>query len=376
MEDNKEEGSLEPIVVTESLDPDLLEVNPKKSNKGLIVLLILLIILGIGGYIYYGKYYKNKSVTKENNPQKEEKELKKYSLEKLKTIDVNQAISYFNYDAMHKDYLEMDESNNLADKISVDSELKTVLKVDKNKLYWFKDGKWVKDETITGDIDYFISDFNIENGYKGLIAISGNKLYQFDNPDVLFDGFATEEETNEWAKKWSSNIVYKELELPGAIQNIQITYGYACEGWREYKLLIDNELYYLSTTNEGDLTLVKASEYVKLFTNLVSGCGFAPKGLRADGTINNLVNDSNDKIIVKHYIILENVIILIDKDNYLYMTNENVIASIKETILTEEDKVKDVSFKEDQSGKGNSVLEITLSDDSKLVFDEINTYHY
>ena len=337
--------------------------NNQKKNSGLIVLVILLIlcVIGLAGYVIYSNLLKTKDKKIDNNLST----YTKNSIVKKSEIPSNlsdYSMLYWNYNEIYNYYFKMNENDK---RINIDTSFKDV-KVDSNKLYWNIDGNWVSDKNIVDDVKYFNMSINPLNSEYFIVVTEANKIYYITFEDVCF--YCDGENLKELSYEMYSKFKYNEISFQGVISKVSEKIFTECEGWKEYYFEIEGNIYVLNRDNK----LTKLDEFMKdvTITRLNNTCSPAyglPLTIEQDGTINGIVDEKNDKINVKHYILLvknENDYyhIVVDKDDNLYIVNKD---QKNQSVY---DKVTNFTYEKDEYGNEKLIID---TENSKSIIKEI-----
>lgn len=338
-----------------------MEENKKSKEIVWIITAITVLILGIVGYIVYDNFLKvDKTVPNYENNSTSTTTTELSTKNKNLPNDLSDyGLLVWNYEDIYNYYFKMNDNEQ---KINIDSSFKDV-KIENNKLYWNIDNKWINDKNIVDDIKYFNMNISPLNSEYFIVATETNKIYYITFEDVCFyceedDNYATL--TSDLYNKFK----YNEITAHGEINKVSSKNFTECEGWKEYYFEIDNKIYVLN----HDYKLEELNSFMgeRTITDLYNTCSTGyeePLNIKQAGTIKGIVDENNNLIVVKYYILLEKTEndyydVIIDKNNNLYIIDRE---SKQQQIY---DKV--LNFKYDKDDYGNEKLNIDLEKNKNI----------
>lgn len=344
------------------------EMKEKKNIKGIIWLIVILIILmlGITGFIIYDKFFVESKNKYENN-NSTATDTEKVDLTGKFNIPKNlsdYSLLYWNYDEIYNYYFKMNATDT---KINIDTLFKDV-KIDNNKLYWNIDNQWISDKKITDDIIYFNMNISPLNSEYFIAVTSTNKIYYITFEEVCF--YCKDEGDTSTNYKTLTTVLYdkfkyNEIVADGKISKVSAKVFKECEVWNEYYFEINNKVYVLNTSDykmENLNTFMKNRTITELGVTCSAGYEM-PLIIEKDATIKGMIDENNNLIKVKHYILLEKeeddfYDIVIDNNDYLYIIDrESKYQKISDRVL---------NFKYEKDDYGNEKLEIDLDKNNNI----------
>lgn len=342
-----------------------MEENNNSKRLNWIIITITVLVLGIVGYIVYDNFLKvDKTVPNYNNSTTT---TTTSTTPASSTRDKNLPsdlsdynLLVWNYEEIYNYYFKMNDDDQ---KINLDSSFKDV-KIENNKLYWNIDNKWVNDKNIVDDIKYFYMNISPLNSEYFIVVTETNKIYYITFEDVCF--YCEEADTYvSLTSELYNKFKYNEINVSGKINKISAKLFAECEAWNNYYFDIENKIFVLNglELKLEDLNSFMAQNTITSLDNTCSANYILPLTIELDGTIKGIIDENNNLIEVKYYILLEKAEndyydIIIDKNNNLYIIDRE---SNQQKIY---DKV--LNFKYNKDDYGNEKLNIDLEKNKNI----------
>ena len=352
----------------------------KKNNKGLVWLIVVLIILVLGlvGYIVYDKVLLNdKNISKNTTTNKISNNLLPQDISDYETL-------IWNYNELYSYYFTMERTENFScdnnnehcgtyntyykNNYNIGSYYKFI-KIDNNKLYWNIDNEWVLDKNITEEITYL--DIIVDFGQFQTIFVvtKNNNIYVIDN---MFEIPYTDELPETLEHTTYDKIKYEKIVTNKNITNVVLKgYPTDCEGVSVLYVEADNKIFALNNSQIIPLTdfLENWKEYINNLTNTCSASQNKGLNINFDGSVVGMLNENDEKIIIKYYIELfnyegtEKYDIVISQDNKLYIIDENKDDLDNINILKAKANIKKIN-----ENKDKNAINLILEDNSSIEF--------